>query len=261
MKNRGNFSISDALRDGYRTSWRMRAYLLRLSVIPLVVHALTQAVKVYVVYDAQTLVLPSPYLMFLLELPATVAFGWFIFAQSRAMLLGERTDSLPAEAGYRAARLDCLRASVIFFILYKMFMTVCYSLMLKISQVNPQAEATLPTVLFMVLVGIMFWSVRLTLAPAVSAVGYSVKHYIFAVNGAMISLNLLAVGFVCLLPVFMMMALVNGLILGGDVSAEPTQAQVLAVGAAMAPITLFFFATANAAAVCGLRQLFARSKA
>lgn len=129
--------------------------------------------------------------------------GWFMFCQTRLILLGERLeDPLQDPAALRMRHND-LRAAVLTWMLFKLWLTlvVMYLIWVVHSAEQPQSTGIgFYSMIGLFLLGAWIWSLRLGVAHILVGVGYSVKKYLFRVNGLMGSLRMIALALVVSFP-------------------------------------------------------------
>jgi hypothetical protein len=198
-------------------------------------------------------------------LPAAAFSGWFMFLQARLIVFGERVDRLPAPVAANPQRLNALRATVITWMLVNMVLALFaayvkwwMTLTLQIQEGGAAAEAvtgTYETVSLagFILLGVALWALRFGVVHILLAVGYSVRAFVFRVNGVMVSLRFLALLFVVTIPFsFALSALLSTF---GDTADTAPAAVVL-----QSVFSAAVMAVLNAAGVYALREMLARPR-
>lgn len=209
------FSILAAVRNGYTFVGREAGYLGRLAVLPLGVLLITNLAAYY------NGVQPSPYMDFLLNLPARILQGWFMFIEVRLLLLGERAPLMTQDMPLLQERHRALKLCILLWLLYNAWVAVFVGYCQWFLTLGPQPGGLYILVAFLLLC-LHFWSVRLAVAHILGAVGYPLKEYIFRVNGYGITLRLIGLMIVCSAPVVIVLEGVGALLVpSGEKPSEP----------------------------------------
>lgn len=195
------FNISAAVRNAYVFAGRERGYLARISLLPFGVALVTNYL---VVTEYAGL---SPFILFLIHMPSTVLYGWFMFLEARLLLLGERADALSPDAAATGRR-RAMQASVLVWLLFNMWTTSFMAYHSWAAANNRSADNSVVMFFLLFLFGGFIWSIRFSLAHLLAAVDYPIRQYVYQVNGIGISFRLLALYFICSMPVFVAFLLV-----------------------------------------------------
>ncbi|MEZ0261205.1 MAG: hypothetical protein ACAH80_09355 [Alphaproteobacteria bacterium] len=190
------FSIMAAVRNGYIFVIREWRYLARLAILPTGVLLIT---NMAIFYNQQYM---TEFMYYALSLPYLTLFGWYLFMLSRLLLLGERAPFKGSTPEEMRERHHWLKVTVIVWLLWSAWWAGFKGYCTWFMQ-NPQLQQSGGANMFLLLlIGASFWSLRFGVVPLLASVGYSIKRYIFQVNGIRISLSLLGLSIVCLSPLF-----------------------------------------------------------
>ena len=248
--NTPRFDIIGCALLGIRSAFAERRYLLGIGLVPVALTAMIEMLKIYG--------LPQESVMtaLLTMLPVSVMTAWFMFLQTRLLVFGERAGQPAAASGEERRR--AFEISVLMWLLVQMG---GFGLMLFFLHWNKAVEAGEAAgwmaAVGCLLIGMAFWAMRFVVAHILGAIGYSIRAYIFRVNGAMVSLRLIALLMILFLPV----SLVAGPVEQGLYTALQTEAQPLIVaGLVITRVFLQFVLLAffNAAAVFALREMLGK---
>jgi hypothetical protein len=250
---KSQFSILMAARRAWFFLSASKVYLLRLAALPLALHVATSVGLQ--VWRPEASVLEA----FLWALPANAAFAWFMFAEARYLLLGERIDRLPPDDGYLQDRQRAMRLAVIILLLCSMAFTAVSAWLDWAS--NPAVLGGNPgvTILTMFLIGAMFWGLRFFVVHILAAVGYPIRAFLARVHGLEFSLRLLGLGLLCACPVYLLLGMALETVFSG--AGTLTDAQTTVVILITAPVAFFVPTLLNAAAACALQELLGRGEA
>jgi hypothetical protein len=253
------FSILTAVREAYVFVGREWVYLFKAGLLPMGLQLVTAFFVHFQLPDA------SPIEAYLWGLPATVLFSWFIFAETRLLLLGERLHALPADPAHLARRRRAMQASVASSLLFNMGIVAALSLLLTMEGSAQWKQSPALTAFSFALLALLFWALRFGVVPLLAAVEYPLRPVLQQVRGAMFSLRLMGMAIICVLPVtFAFRLFVSSVVAGAAVDAETplklTEAQQAALIGASAPVSLLIAALLTAAAVSALRQILGRSQ-
>jgi hypothetical protein len=207
----GKFNISSAIRNGYAFALRERAYLARISPLPVGVLLITNLVTYFLVHEEKRFM--SEFEQYLWSLPALALGGWFMFLEARLLLLGERAESLPEDPAYLAARRRALSLCIIIWLLFNMWWSAFWGYQKWALVSNADNSNTLITFLGLLLLGGSIWGIRFAVAHILAAVEYPIRQYVFFVNGIGISLRLIGMAFVCVIPISLCVMVVMALLL------------------------------------------------
>ncbi len=248
--NIGRFSILDAARKGLRDMMLHGSYLVRVGVVPMIASVLAAIVVSLNTKDDVFNLITN----FLWGLPAEIFLGWFLFVYARLLVLGERVDRLDSDVEFRRHRQQLLRASVIIFVLFKMFMAGCHHFILWVME-NRTPDGDTPLKLAtLVLIGVLFWSLRLAALPVLAAVDYPLKRFLFGAHGAGLSFQLFAL---------LLLSYALPLLMTGAFVAQLAQQFSLGTTTQLAILHGFafvFFVWLIGAGCDALRQMLARDK-
>jgi hypothetical protein len=249
--SRGRFHILEATKQGYAFTMRHASYLARAALLPIIVDALTAFYVKTVHPDAGNIE------EFLWLFPSGVTIGWFMFIQTRLMLLCERLDRLPRhDAAYLQDRVSCMRASIIISLLFGMLTTLFTAFMVWATQANPDGKNTLLMAASMMSIGAMFWGLRFGVAHIVAAAGYPLKKFIFTVNGIEFSLRLVGLTLAVALPIMFAFQMLSGIIVTADQDIGTVQTAVFT--AIISIVSVLMAAILNAAATFALKEVLGK---
>lgn len=245
-----SFSIVEAVRNGYRFTFRESGYLLKIVTLPFLVHMITSFVLQAKFPEASTLWL------FIINLPANILFAWFLFLEARLLLLGERIDRLPQDPRYLGGRRQAMQASIIVLLLFNMAFTTIAATMEWLSKQDLLGKNSLVTLLVLFVVGGMIWGLRLGLAHILAAVGYSIQRYIYRVDGVLFSFRLIGMGLLSALPVFVVFQVLLALVVPDPKNI--TDPQVYLLIALGTPLSFLMAVVLNAAGAYALKDMLSR---
>lgn len=256
--NKNRFHILKSVLAAYNYIGREWRYLFGIGLVPASVSFLT-------IMLSQALH-PKAGLIeeFLWSLPATALFGWLMFQQTRLMLFGERLDNLKTDVPFVLNRQRLMRASIIVWILFKMAIMGAGIFLYWAASTATPGETSVQSVIGMLLIGFAFWGVRFGVAHILAAADYSIRAFIFRVNGIMISLRLIALAFLATAPLMLILrALISLVVPGGEVTATTqlsglTFALLALLGTLMALASTLVL---NAAAIFALKEMLGQDKA
>lgn len=199
-----SFSILDAVRQGYALAWRGRGYLLRLAG-PVVALTLATGFAVHT-YRPEASTAES----FLWSLPSNALLAWFLAAQVRFLLLGERVDALPADAAALARRGAALRLSVLCSLAFNTF--VMGGAMIAWSFMGPQNNPVPSTPMLLgifVIAAVLFWALRFSAAYIPAAVDYPLRAFLDRVRGLGFCVRLMVLIMTASAPFYVLMGAVS----------------------------------------------------
>ena len=235
------------IKDHYHT-------LLKWAVIPMIINFFTYIVVDWQSDDSEL------FTAFLWGLPATAAFAWYAFVQTRLQVMGEYAGNLPLDDGYAEDRRDAMTASICLYILFQMAMAFLSLAMTDKLTVGDDQTQISPQQMIIVSAGliIMFWMIKFGVLHLIAAVGGNIRDYLDRVRGMWFSFLLIGVGFVSTLPVLLVFMLAISL-----ASVDPDSTENTARFAIYALGTVMSWAVAtvlNASLVDALRQLYKGKK-
>lgn len=243
------FSIFEAVRNAYIFAGREWPYLLKTGLLPIGAQIATVLFIQFQRPDASQLEI------YLWGLPATVLFAWFMFLETRLLLLGERLDRLPEDAAYLSDRRHAMELAILAAVLFDMARMALLIGLMGIVPANPEESMPPPLVLVGIfIISVLFWGMRFIVAPPLAAVHHPIRPVLQKLRGGLFSLRIICMGFIALLPVGM-----AGLILLGTPpeTAAAAQAQTTHIPTLIADSFLSFASVAvlNAAVACALKQI------
>jgi len=247
------FSILEAVGNAYLFAGREWLYLLKAGSLPVLVQIGTSLFVQFQREDASAIE------AYLWGLPATVLFAWFMFLETRLLLLGERLDCLPPGRDYFRKRQHNMKLAVIISLLFNMSMSAAITLLLLAAESGRWGTDWPLTLGGVFIIGAMLWGVRFGVLPILAAVGYPFRSFLRQTQGMMFSLRLIGMGIACLFPVAFLFQIfiVSFIGKGADMTSQIklTAMEQTTVIAASAPFSLIIAALMNAAAVYALKQL------
>ena len=257
--NGSSFSILRAVRNAYVFVGREWKYLLRLALLPMGISGATQ---LFLFMQSATVATGgrsiSAFEGYAWNLPATLLLGWFMFHETRLLLLGERGDALPANAEYLALRSIAMKSSIIIWALFNIGWSALLGYHEWMATMQQESQSFWPVGLGAVLVGGFFWSLRFGVAHILAAVDYPVRQYVRQVNGLGISLRLAGMWLLASLPVLMGFVMLAEILVPNVRSInDPALGLVVALGG---PLSLIVAALLNAAGCFALREMLHNSR-
>lgn len=248
----GSFKILEAVVNAYSFAGREAGYLFKIGVLPLCVQYATAMYIHLIRPDASSIE------SFLWSLPASALFAWFMFLEARLILLGERVDRMKKDDVLSFNRQRALRLCIIIFLLFQMAVTAAGAFF-EWSVVSGSFQRnTFVSVLCMLLIGALFWGLRFGVAHILASINYSIRRFIFVVNGIEFSLRLIGMGILCIFPLIFISDIIASLLLGGRQPQEISKADTYLLIALAAPLSLLAAAVLNAAAAYALKQILER---
>jgi hypothetical protein len=246
------FSIIRAVRDGYAFVGREWKYLLRIALLPTGISMVTQLYLFFRDREKDISIFEG----FIWGLPATALLAWFMFQESRLLLLGEKADTLPENPDYIAERKRAQNASILIWLLFSMGWSAVqgYQDMLLRPLADPAAQpefwmAGLGALIF----GVFFWGLRFGVAHILAAVNYPIRQYVRQVNGLGISLRLAGMALLGCIPVLIVFALLLQIVAPN--LQHPDDPAVAIVVMLAAPVSILVAAVLNAAAGFALKEM------
>lgn len=245
------FGIINAVRNGFIFVGQERHYLLRTGMLPL---GATILLSVFLNKITGPIVSVADMLHAgLISLPVDVMLAWYVFIIARLALAGERMDKLPADQTALKHRRDLMQACILSYMLIDIGSTLLRAGLSIAVLKNAHAQNGLLTFATMMLIGGFLWAVRFAAAPALLAVGQSVKKYIFRVNGFGISLRLGALWLFSVVPVMLTVLLIASAFLPDKLQTPQTLAKILN---AFSPLGDYVSATLFFSSLCfALREM------
>lgn len=248
-----SFDIIGAAVNAVRFVARERRYMLAAAVFPLTATLLANFMAYFVVKQQESVLFTV-----MLLLGEAAMDGWFMFLQTRLILLGERLEAPAQDPAAQRLRHNDMRAAVLTWMLFKLWLTVVVMYLVWVADAAKQQETSgigFFTIIGLFLLGAWIWSLRLGVAHILVSVGYSVKKYLFRVNGLMGSLRLIGLALVVSLPFqAASMPLEEKLFFTKDL-ATADAAMLMALNSVINTALLVFL---NAAAVFALKDMLRR---
>lgn len=191
------FKIFNAISSGSFFLRRNCGYLLKFSIIPLILHI---AGNIFVQIQRPD---ASLFEIYLWNLPAVAAFGWFVFIQTRLIFLGERLDNIPENQWYKEGRINSMHASIIIFIFFNMFVTFSSGVMVMtaIADQANEIKHSLAGAITTLVTLLMFFGVRYAFLPILAAVHFPLKIFMKKIVRPMISVQVIGASAMVMLPV------------------------------------------------------------
>jgi Na+-transporting methylmalonyl-CoA/oxaloacetate decarboxylase gamma subunit len=252
------FSIFESVKNGYLFVGREWVYLFKAGILPVVMQIGTSLFIQFQRADASVI---EGYLW---GLPATVLFAWFTFIEMRLLILGEKLDRLPQDAGCLGDRQRAMKLSVITSLLFNMAMSMAIATLLASAESAQWGAEWAITLAGLFITGAMFWGVRFGVLPILAAVHYPFRPFLKQVSGMMFSLRLLGMGMVCLFPVAFLFQIfiVSFMSRLADTSVQfkMTPPEQITIIVASAFLSLLVTALLNAAAAHALKQLLGSNR-
>lgn len=252
--NNSRFDIIAAVIHGVRFTVAERRYLIAAMVLPYVLTLLTNVASFFLIEKQAGNILSAA----LITLPASAASAWFMFVQARLILFGERLGSLPSAPEFTLQRHNDLNACVLTWVLFKMAVIGISAYLLWWKDQGSPDTFDHYSMIGMLMIGATFWGLRLSVAHILVATGYSVKQYIFRVNGAMVSLRLLGMGILISIPFEIFSEPLARILTQGK--PPPGQMETIFLLAALSAVSCVLMALLNAAAVFALKEMLGQQR-
>lgn len=251
--NRPRFDIIGAAAFGFQSVFTERRYLSGIALVPICIVTAIELGKIFAL-DKQSLITELVSLI-----PVSMAGAWFMFLQTRLLVFGERTPET-----YIAPHEERRRAFEACAILWTLTQVgalglVGYMLFWQ-QQISAEAASAPLNVIGYLLIGASFWALRFSIAHILGATGYSIRDYIFRVNGAMVSLRLLALMMVVMFPIALMAMPVEEALIATAKSEDPAPLNIIGLSLLRVIFNFILLAVFNAAAVFALRQMLGKGK-
>lgn len=251
--NNQRFDIIGCAILGMRSVFAERRYLLAAALLPVGITVLIELLKIYGIQN------PSILSEVLTLLPAGVASAWFLFLQTRLLVFGERADAVPPENILPRRR--AFEASALLWILMQMAFLGLFAFMIYWARAAQSTEAGgFINVAGYLLLGASFWALRFGVVHILGAIGYSIRDYIFQVNGAMVSVRLLGLLLCISFPLALLASPLSAALFSAlqDISSVPPL-QMAGLVTLNIVLKFLLFALLNAAAVFALRQMLGQN--
>ncbi len=254
------FKIFPVVKAAYLFAAKERGYLLKIGVVPMVVHIATALFLQF--YRADASMLES----YIWSLPSAALFAMYTFAIARLLLVGERLDRLSLEDAYKNDRPSMMKASVILSLLFHMGLALVTTiLMFVVSSKDVSGISNLLlTIGAALIVGFTFWSVRLGVLPILASVGYPLRKFLKQVSSPLFSFQLIVMGMVAMLPIVMIFQFAMSMVISPpegmpvELIAITTKEHV-AIILISAPFSLLSNVLLNASAAFALKEILGTS--
>ena len=253
--NKQRFDIIGCALLGMRSVFAERRYLLAAALMPVGVTALIELLKIYGIQD------PSILSETLTMLPTGAAAAWFMFLQTRLLVFGERAEAVPPENILPRRR--AFETSALLWLLLQMALLGMVAFMMYWARATQSGDVgSLVNVAGYLLLGASFWALRLGVVHILGAIGYSIREYIFQVNGIMVSVRLLGLMMCISFPLALLASPLSAALFGAlqDI-ASVSPLQMAGLVSLNIILKYLLFALLNAAAVFALRQMLGQNGA
>ena len=251
MNNNSRFNIFEAVKKAYLFVGREWLYLLKIGFLPMGAQV---AAAAFVQYQRPDASLIEGYLW---GLPAAALLGWFVFLQTRLLLLGERVDRLPRDRTYLADRHQAMNLSVLTTVLFNMGTAGALALWMAVEE-GAQSSANKPLgILGLLIIGGVVWGVRFGIIPLLAAVHYPIRPVLRQTADMLFSLRLIGMGLLCTMPVvFLFRFLIAAAVpVSGDAMAKLSEGEQFTLTVISAPLSLMCAALLGAATVYALKEI------
>lgn len=249
--NSQRFDIIGAAAFGFQSVFAERRYLAAIAVVPVCIVTAIELVKILGL-DKQSLITELVSLI-----PISMAGAWFMFLQTRLLVFGERTPdtyTVPDEERRRAFEACALlwtlmQISALGLVGYMLFWQ---------QQIATETASPAVNVIGYLLIGASFWALRFSIVHILGAIGYSIRDYIFRVNGAMVSLRLLGLMLIVMFPIALLAMPVEEALIAAVKSKEPPVINIAGLSLLRVIFNFMLLAIFNAAGVYALRQMLGK---
>lgn len=251
--NGAKFGIIDSVKKAWRFTVDNRGYLMRLGFIPLMLQMVT--VMFLLNFRPESTVFE----IFLWNLPANMFFAWYMFAEVRFLLLGERLDRLPGDAEYLAVRSLSMKRAVLILLLFDMGLTAAFGWVEWASRTMMAEQSALVAMSIPVLYAAVFWALRFSVLHVVAAVGYPLRAFLRRVRGVEFSLRMAGMILLCSLPIYLAFGFLAALLLAGAESVDGIRGALFRI--MQVPTAMLASVLMNAAAAYALKEMLGRERA
>lgn len=249
--NSQRFDIIGAAAFGFQSVFAERRYLSAIAVVPVCIVTAIELAKIFGL-DKQSLITELVSI-----LPISMAGAWFMFLQTRLLVFGERTPetyTTPPDERRRA-----FEACALLWTLTQIAALALVGYMLFWQQqMTSESAGPAVNVIGYLLIGASFWALRFSVAHILGAIGYSIREYIFRVNGAMVSLRLLGLMLIVMFPVALLAMPVEEALIAAVKAKEPPAITVAGLSFLRVIFNFILLAVFNAAGVYALRQMLGK---
>ncbi|MFN7114549.1 MAG: hypothetical protein ACK4PK_09375 [Alphaproteobacteria bacterium] len=251
--NTQRFDILGCALAGYRSVFAERRYLMSAALMPVGLTAFIEILKIYGIQK------PSITSEMLTMLPVGVAAAWFMFLQTRLMVFNERGENIAPEN--MLSRRSAFEASALLWLLLQMAgLGLLAFMMYWKNEMQSESPATFVNLSFYLVIGASFWGLRLLVVHILGAIGYSIRDYIFKVNGIMVSVRMFALLMIVLLPVAIAAGPVEEALVTAMKAGNTPPLQIAGLTVLRVVLNFMLLAFFNASAVFALRQMLGQGK-
>lgn len=250
--NSQRFDIIGAAAFGFQSVFAARKFLTAIAVVPVCIVTGIELLKIFAL-ERQSLMTELISLI-----PISVAGAWFMFLQTRMMVFGETTPDTyktPAEERRRA-----FEACALLWVLMQMIMLALLAYGLFWQQHMASGSVPAPVnILGYLLIGATFWGLRFSVVHILGATGYPIRQFIFRVNGAMVSLRMLALMCVVMFPIALVLSPVDQALYAAVKADEISPLGIAGLSLLRVIFNFIVMAVFNAAGIYALRQMLGNS--
>ena len=248
-----DFKLTKAIGDGYRFLSKNYIYLLKASLLPLILHVTCSLFVQFQRADC------SVFEAYLWQLPAVAAFGWLMFIEIRLLFFFERINIPITHPVLLAERNIAKQASIIIFILFNMFFKFLAMGLLFVGALEAVRSHPLLSFLPMAIIILMFYCVKFGVLHIVAAVSFPLKVFVNRIKSPLFSIQLMSLAFLSIIPVIfifqiLMPIIVPNLFEIGDLSniGDVDKIKLILI---TTPMTLVLSLVLNACAGCAVKQM------
>ena len=244
--NNQRFDILGCALQGIRSVFAEWRYLSSIALVPV---GLTALITLFKAYGIENKTLTTNVLA---TLPTSALAAWFMFLQTRLLVFGERGGQNSAVSGDERRR--AFEASMILWLLTSLASLGFTTFVAYWGEQMQQGGSTGLTAVGYLMLGAAFWALRFSLVHILGAIGYSIRSYIYRVNGVMVSLRIFAMMMIVFFPVSFVSGPVAQALLDAAQREAPMM-QIFGLQLILCALTFIFLAFFNAAGVFALREM------
>ena len=249
--NSQRFDIIGAAAFGFQSVFAERRYLSAIAVVPVCIVTAIELAKIFGL-DKQSLITELVSMI-----PISMAGAWFMFLQTRLLVFGERTPETYTAPPHERRR--AYEASALLWTLMQISALALVGYLLFWQQQISAETASAPiNVIGYLLIGASFWALRFSVAHILGAIGYSIRDYIFRVNGAMVSLRLLGLMLIVMFPIALFAMPVEEALIAAVKTKSPSPVSIAGLSLLRVIFNFILLAVFNAAGVYALRQMLGK---
>jgi hypothetical protein len=252
MNNNNRFSILEAVKNAYVFVGREWRYLLKAGLLPMGAQVIS---SLFVQFQRPDSSLIEGYLW---GLPASLLLGWFIFLETRLLLLGERLDRLPQDPAYLADRRHAMKLSILTAILFNMGVAGTLALSLAVEEAGETLSNGLLNIAGLFIIAGIVWGVRFGIVPTLAAVHYPIKPVLRQTAGMLFPLRLIGMGLLCMFPVIFIFRIFIAALMPtatSDLTEKLSDSEQVVLTIISTPLSLICAALLGAAAAYALKQI------